>query len=212
VQYAYDDGSVVVVNSTLQEHRGLKVSARVLDIESKELLRRTAPLHLGPDASAKVFAIPEPPGAAPTYFVDLELRDSGGRAVSRNLYWLSTKKDVLAWDKSEWYVTPAAEYADLTGLQRLPSAEVKATARFASGRATVTLENTSTSLAFLVHLAVRKGPGGEEVLPVLWEDNYVTLLAGETRALAATYAPKDLGSAIPVVTLEGWNIPPATAR
>jgi len=28
------------------------------------------------------------------------------------------------------------------------------------------------------------------VLPVLWEDNYVTLLTGETRELAASYGAK----------------------
>ncbi len=89
---------------------------------------------------------------------------------------------------------------------------MKATARFESGRARVSLENPSKALAFLVHLAVRKGPGGEEVLPVLWEDNYVTLLPGETRELAATYAAKDLGGAAPVVTIDGWNVAEATAK
>ncbi len=212
VQYAYDDRSVAVVNGTLQERRGLKVSARVLDLASKELSAQAAPVDVGPDASVKVLEVPEPAGVTPTYFLALRLDDAAGRTVSRNVYWLSTKKDALAWDKSEWYYTPQSEYADLTGLQRLPPAEVKATARFATGRASVALENPSKSLAFLVHLAVRKGPGGEEVLPVLWEDNYVTLLPGETRALTATYAPEDLGAATPVVTVDGWNIADSTAR
>jgi exo-1,4-beta-D-glucosaminidase len=132
--------------------------------------------------------------------------------VSRNVYWLSTKKDVLAWDKSDWYYTPVTDYADLTGLQRLPPAEVAATARFESGRARVTLRNPSKALAFLLHLAVRKGNGGEEVLPVLWDDNYVTLLPGETREIEAAYAPKDLGGATPVVTLDGWNVAEALAK
>ena len=102
-------------------------------------------------------------------------------------------------------MTPLAQAADLTGLQRLPPAEVRATATFESGRARVVLENPSKHLAFFVHLAVRKGPAGEEVLPVLWEDNYVTLLPGESREIAATYAAKDLGGARPVVTVDGWN-------
>ncbi len=212
VQYAYDDRSVVVVNSTLKEHKGLKVTVRVLDLASKELLARTAPVDVGPDGSVKVFQVPEPPGLTPTWFLALTLDDASDRTVSRNVYWLSTKPDVLAWDKSEWYYTPQTQYADLTGLQNLPPAEVKATARFEGGRARVTLENPSKALAFLVHLAVRKGPGGEEVLPVLWEDNYVTLLPGETRELAATYAAKDLGGAAPVVTVDGWNIAEATAK
>jgi exo-1,4-beta-D-glucosaminidase len=206
VQYAYDDRSVVVVNSTLQEHRGLKATARVLDLASRERFAKTAPVDVGPDGSVKVFAVPEPEGLTPTYVLALTLDDAAGRTVSRNVYWLSTRKDVLAWDKSEWYYTPVTAYADLTGLQQLPPAEVKAHARFESGRAKVTITNPSKALAFLVHLAVRKGKGGEEVLPVLWDDNYVTLLPGETRDLEATYAPEDLGPATPVLTLDGWNV------
>jgi exo-1,4-beta-D-glucosaminidase len=207
VQYAYDDGSVVVVNSTLQDQKGLKVTARVLDTASRELATQSSAVDVAADSAAKVLALAEPAGATPTYFVSLQLDDSAGRTVSRNVYWLSPKKDALAWDKSEWYYTPQSAYADYTALQQLPPAQVDAAARFESGKATVTLQNPSKSLAFLVHLAVRKGPGGEEVLPVLWEDNYVVLLPGETRTLAATYAPKDLGAAAPVVTVDGWNIP-----
>jgi exo-1,4-beta-D-glucosaminidase len=212
VQYDYDDGSVVVVNSTLQDEKGLKVTARVLDAASKELAQQSAPVDVAADSTTKVLTLTEPAGATPTYFVSLQLDDAAGRTVSRNDYWLSTKKDALAGDKSEWYYTPQSAYADYTALQQLPPAEVKATARFETGKATVTLQNPSKSLAFLVHLAVRKGPGGEEVLPVLWEDNYVLLLPGETRTLAARYAPKDLGSATPVVAVDGWNIEETTAK
>ena len=89
---------------------------------------------------------------------------------------------------------------------------MKASARFESGRARVTLENPSQALAFFVHLAVRKGKGGEEVLPVLWEDNYVTLLPGESRELEAAYAAKDLGGRAPVVTIDGWNVAEAVVK
>jgi exo-1,4-beta-D-glucosaminidase len=211
-QYAYDDRSVVIVNGTLKDHRGLKATARVLDLASKELFAKTAPVDVGPDGSVKVFPVPEPPGVTPAYFLVLALEDAGGRTVSRNVYWLSTKSDALAWDKSEWYYTPQSAYADYSALEKLPPAEVRATARFESGRARVTLENPGKSLAFLVHLAVRKGPGGEEVLPVLWEDNYLTLLPGETREIGATYAAKDLGGATPLVTVDGWNVAEATAK
>ena len=50
------------------------------------------------------------------------------------------------------------------------------------------------------------------MLPVLWDDNYVTLLPGETRELEAAYAPKDLGGAAPVVTVDGWNVAEAEAK
>jgi exo-1,4-beta-D-glucosaminidase len=67
-------------------------------------------------------------------------------------------------------------------------------------------------MAFFVHLSVRKGKGGEEVLPVLWEDNDVTLAPGETLELGATYAAEDLGAAAPAVRVEGWNVASATLQ
>jgi exo-1,4-beta-D-glucosaminidase len=206
VQYAYDDRSVVVVNSGLQAHTGLKATARVVDLASKTRFEKSAPVEVGPDGSVKLFQVPELPDLTGTWFLALSLDDRSGQSVSRNVYWLSTKPDVLQWDKSEWYMTPLTQYADLTGLQQLPQAQLKAAVAFEAGRARVTLENPSRALAFFVHLAVRKGAGGEEVLPVLWDDNYVTLLPGETREIDARYAPKDLGSAKPAVSVEGWNV------
>jgi exo-1,4-beta-D-glucosaminidase len=67
-------------------------------------------------------------------------------------------------------------------------------------------------MAFFVHLSVRKGEGGGEVLPVLWEDNDVTLAPGEALELGATYAINDLGAAAPVVRIEGWNVERATIQ
>ena len=70
----------------------------------------------------------------------------------------------------------------------------------------VTLENPSNSVAFFVRLKVNKGKGGEEILPVVWEDNYVSLLPGEKREITATYRSSELGTAKAEVELKGWNV------
>ena len=57
-----------------------------------------------------------------------------------------------------------------------------------------------------MRLKVAKGKGGDEILPVLWQDNYVSLLPGEKRELTATYRVKELGAAQPVVEVSGWNV------
>ncbi len=211
VQYSYDDRSVLVVNSTLQAQSGLRVTARVLDLSSAEKLRREARVELPADGVAKALELPQLDGLSPTYFLFLTLDDAAGRTVSRNAYWLSTKPETLAWNKSQWYVTPVDQYADLTGLRQLPAAALRATTGFESaggeGCARVRLENRSSSIAFFVRASVRRGPDGEELLPVFWEDGYVTLLPGESRDLVATYSTKDLGGAAPSVTVEGWNVP-----
>jgi exo-1,4-beta-D-glucosaminidase len=70
----------------------------------------------------------------------------------------------------------------------------------------VTIENPSKSLAFFVRLKLSKGAGGEEVLPVIWQDNYVSLLPGEKRELTATYRTAALGAAKAVIEVSGWNV------
>jgi exo-1,4-beta-D-glucosaminidase len=68
------------------------------------------------------------------------------------------------------------------------------------------LENPSRNLAFFVRLKVNKGKGGEEVLPVIWEDNYVSLMPGEKREITATYSARELGTAKADVEVSGWNV------
>jgi exo-1,4-beta-D-glucosaminidase len=47
---------------------------------------------------------------------------------------------------------------------------------------------------------------------VLWEDNYVSLLPGETRVVTANYRVRDLGGAPPMVVVTGWNVRRTFAR
>jgi exo-1,4-beta-D-glucosaminidase len=112
-------------------------------------------------------------------------------------------------------MTPVKSYADFTALRSMPQAAVNATALFSTsgsmGTARVTLRNPSRSIAFFMRLQVT-GRNGEEALPVLWEDNYLSLLPGETRVVTATYNLRDLGGAPPRVVVTGWNVNRAIAR
>jgi hypothetical protein len=55
-----------------------------------------------------------------------------------------------------------------------------------------------TNIAFFVRVEVTKGQGGEEVLPVTYSDNYITLLPGESATINAQYAKADLGGQPPL--------------
>jgi hypothetical protein len=46
----------------------------------------------------------------------------------------------------------------------------------------------------------------DEILPVLWEDNYFALLPGETRQVTATYRANNKNKLAPTVEVEGWNV------
>ncbi len=45
-----------------------------------------------------------------------------------------------------------------------------------------------------MRLKVNKGKGGDEILPVLWQDNYISLLPGEKREVTATYRAQGIGN------------------
>ena len=218
VLFSYDDRSVAVVNSgrIRAPLRGVRLRARMLGLDGSEKFARDTVFDLPPDSSTRVFVLPEPTsisgGAA--YFADLRLTGADGRPLSTNFYWLSTHPDILA-DTSTWYMTPVKSYADFTALRGMPAGAVKATARFSSradsGEARVTLRNPGPSIAFFMRLQVT-GRGGQEALPVLWEDNYLSLLPGETRVVTATYRVRDLGGAPPQVVVSGWNVKRTVAR
>ena len=76
----------------------------------------------------------------------------------------------------------------------------------ADSRAQVTLTNPGPALAFFVRLRVLQSPGGAEILPSTWSDNYVSLLPGETRTLTARWRPDDAPGAAPAVAVDGWNV------
>jgi len=211
VQYSYDDGSVVAVNNTRQPRAGLRLTAKVFDINLAEKFSKTADVDLPADMNVRAFTVPKPDGITPAYFLRLTLEAKDGTPVSSNFYWLSTKDDVLDWDKSTWYYTPTQSFADYTQLQSLPRVALNIRGRTVRRGdeevAHVTLDNPSRGLAFFVRLQIQRGRGGEEVLPVVWEDNYVSLMPGERRELTATYRVKDLGGARPSLAVEGWNVP-----
>ena len=199
-----------MVSSQYTDAKGLKLTAQVFNLDMTEKFSKETSLDAGADSTNKIVTLPEIDGLSPTYFLMLRLRDSSGKLVGSNFYWLSSKPETLDWEKSNWYTTPTASYADYTALSQLPKVRLNVinhTERKGDEAIThVTLENPSKSLAFFVRLKVNKGKGGDEILPVVWQDNYISLLPGEKREVTATYRNQELGASQPAVEITGWNL------
>jgi len=125
---------------------------------------------------------------------------------------LSTRPDVLDWDKSDWYYTPVSQYAALSHLSTMPRAHVSATATSSARdhgevETAVTLRNSSPgkAAAFFLDLTVR-GADSSPVQPVLWTDNEVTLFPGETVTVRARYRSADVKGGQARVRISGWNV------
>ncbi len=229
VLYAYDTGAVTVDNLSRAPLSGLTVEARVYDLAGHVLDDRTSPtLSLASQQVRTRVLTPStppattPPEAARTYFIELILRKDG-RPADRNVYWLSTQADVVNW--AQTVGNPRATMTtsmNLTGLSSLPRASIKVTAgshHLSHHRETtaVTVSNPSKAMAFFLRADVRRASlpgrpdsGDNEVLPIVWDANDITLWPGESETMTATYDSALLRGEHAVVTVTGWNIPPTT--
>src|SRR5882762_5289746 len=208
--YGYDDHSVWVVSSQYEDAKGLKLITKVYNLDMTEKFSQESSLDAAADSTHKVLTLPDLHNPSPVYFLLLRLEDSAGKLVGSNFYWLSAKPETLDWERSNWYTTPTASFADYTALSQLPKVKLKVRGRSErKGEETVThvtLENPTKTLAFFVRLKVNRGAGGEEILPVIWQDNYISLLPGEKREITATYRSSRLGTARAAVEVSGWNV------
>jgi exo-1,4-beta-D-glucosaminidase len=218
IAYDYFGRNVYVVNSTLTGRTGMTATATLYNIPSlaQQYTTQAAALTIPANASTKVLTLPAVTGLSTTYFIRLQLRDSSGTLVSNNVYWYSTSPDGLG-NKSNWYMTVTKPFANFTGLSSLPvnssvTASASRTVAGAEQTVTITLQNgSSTDIAFFVRPEVTAGNGGNEVVPISYTDNYVTLWPGESTTITATYDTADLGGQAPYLRLRGWNLPTTSA-
>jgi exo-1,4-beta-D-glucosaminidase len=212
IQYSYDDRSVVLVNQTPEAVSDLRASVEVYDAESHRRYAQEVPASIAADAAAKLMLLPPIASLSQTYFVSLRL-SKGGSVVSQNFYWLSQKPELSDYKRTDWDYTPVKQFADFKPLADLPSAVVKAKlVGPEKGRVRLELENTSPVIALLVSAKLTRGGGGPQILPALWQDNYVSLLPGEKRQLSVAVSEQALIGSTASVEISGWNVSKTVAN
>lgn len=135
----------------------------------------------------RVFTLPYDKIESDVYFLSLRLFNEHDIEISDNFYWLSVKEDQPEFEKSNWYYTPNKEFASFAELKSMDKAEVDVIWSVIDGKgAEVELTNNSDKLAFFIEMRIADDSGAT-VLPVMWSDNYVTLLPGETRSFDVVF-------------------------
>jgi exo-1,4-beta-D-glucosaminidase len=223
--YALDTGTVTLDNLGRRTQTGLSVQATDYSFAGKVLDNRIANgITLASQQVRTNVLAPKVPTGKPTrvYFVELQLRRHGA-LIDRNVYWLSTRPDVVNYAKSlDLPQGIISQYARLKALRTLPTSSVSARAVTvrrtgpdgANLATTVTITDTSRSgVAFLLRADVRRGTAGGHVLPgdselqsSTWRDNDITLFPGQSQTLTVTYTSADLHGATPVISVYGWNV------
>ncbi|MBI5684011.1 MAG: beta galactosidase jelly roll domain-containing protein [Verrucomicrobia bacterium] len=203
VQMTPFDSMVSVINHRLEVQQGLEVAAQLYDVTSKLCWEKRITTDVPANSYKEVFDVPPivQSGMRPAvHFVRLQLKDRRGAVVSNNFYWLPSRYNITQLPRQE----------DLIALEELPPVTVRASmttrAEGAETVARVKLENPGKQLAFFVHAAITRASDGEEIVPVLWSDNYISLAPGEVRELTARFATADAGRGQPALEIGGWNV------
>jgi len=216
--YATGDNSqarIIVFNQTPGDMRGLSVRVRIYDLDGKVRDDRStngaAVLFNG---ATQVMTLPRYPGSSPVFFVRCQLFDDAGRLVVENTYWQSQKDDDLGARGHDMVMTLRQDkWADMTALNTMPPVAVGMAATQTKigeeSHVTIRLHNPTGHIAFFERAAISTERDGNEILPIQYNDNYITVFPGET---AEIHGIVPAGAKPRWVNLEGYNTSAISVR
>jgi len=190
VQLNLNDTSVCVVNQTLFDAENLTAEAHLFDLNGNRLNSQKFALNVPANSlqiAGKTDTSKKPKGL---YFLRLMLKNKAGETVDENLYWLTSQPK---------------DFQDLETL-RPASIDLK-TEKDKAGKQYVSVKNTGRETAFFTRLKVMDKSTKDLVLPVFFEDNYITLFPGEEKKLKIdlTHLPPEIKPGNLVLQAEPWN-------
>ena len=180
-------GKVTVVNQSPEATSDLRVRVRIYDLAGRVREDRTA-VGIAVDAGAATPALTLAPGPAdsPVFFVRCELLDGAGTVLADNVYWQSQRPDDLGPPSNDAaFDTKQVSWADMTALAVMPRATLDVTARpDEDGSVRIRLHNPTPRVAFFNRAELLPASGtpetADEILPIEYDDNYVTVFPGES--------------------------------
>jgi exo-1,4-beta-D-glucosaminidase len=127
--------------------------------------------------------------------------------VSDNTYWKSKKDDDVGPLKNDYYTSLQQEkWFDMTALNTMLAVNIEIEAQQKKvGKedyVAICMHNPSTNIAFFERATISSEKDGNEILPIEYDDNYVTIFPGETIDIHGTIW-KD--TSVRWVRVEGYN-------
>jgi exo-1,4-beta-D-glucosaminidase len=208
----HDQANIRVVNQTADNAAGLRVRIRVYDLLGNiRYEREVKNIQVLSQEVQSVLEMPRIPDLTSTYFVRCELFAGSGTELVDNVYWQSTTLDDLGdpGNDDNPFLLSQARWADFTALNTMPKVQLDASADIhesSDGETVVIkLRNRTSHIAFFERAEVTREKDGDEVLPITYSDNYVTVFPGETVSISGNVDPHILGGGQPWVRIEGYN-------
>lgn len=191
VQLNMRDFSVAVLNRTYHPITDLTVEAQILSLDSKQEFYNTVKVNLKESDVQEIFSLNnELTKSNEIKFVVLNLKNSTGKVVSHNVYWVAADNNFKALN------TLAKTNIETTVLKKDVGEnetlwELK-------------ISNNTQKLAFFIRPQLMQN--GEEVLPALWSAGYFSLAPGESTTINVVVSSKQIGNSPVVAQISGWNV------
>lgn len=179
--------NVEVINRSAGHHQGI-VKALAIGLDGKELWTDSQPYSCDEDITRQAMSVVAPSDFTEAYILRLMLTDDDGLLRSQNDY-----------------VRSSAD-GERKALRTMPLATIEASMQVDVNHAKITLTNTGSVPAMMLRLNL-KGSDGEQILPVIYSDNYMHLLAGESRTITIEWNPADTRGTTPQIEITGANLP-----
>lgn len=199
-----------VVNQTRHDEDDLRVRVRVYDLQgtlqTDRISQRT---NVSAGGAAEAMALPRGLTNSPVFFVRCQLTRDSGEVVADNVYWQSQQPDDVGDpDNDRAFDSIQASWADMTALNYLPRVPLDIAARSTDQSVSIRLHNPTPNVAFFERAEVLSSLDGDEILPIEYDDNYVTVFPGETVEIRASVPGR--GSSANWVRVTGQNTAPIT--
>ncbi|HXA12130.1 MAG TPA: glycoside hydrolase, partial [Mycobacterium sp.] len=215
--YATGDQSsakVTVVNQTQTDQRNLRVRVRFYDLQGNVRADQSADnVFVSSGGALQVMTLPRGPADSSVFFVRCQLIDGSGKPITDNVYWQSQWPDDVGSPQNDVaFDSVQASWADMTALNYMSPAPLDVTARHSSNEGdngvVIRLHNWTSRVAFFERAEILSTSDGDEILPIQYDDNYVTVFPGETVEIRGVVPPNGPGASW--VRVAGYNTSPVT--
>ncbi len=187
---AYTD-SIEVVNYSSGEGTGLTANMQVLNFDGSVKWERDTALDCREDNIVRCFKMQYPTGLANIYFIRLKLM-KGDKIISENFYCRGLENG----NGKAIREMPKVKLVQETSMEQKDNRWYLLT----------TLTNSTKYPALMVRLKVIREKTGDLILPVIYSDNYISLMPGEKRTVKIEVENADTRGEKPAVIAEGINI------
>ena len=185
------DGTVFIVNNTFNYYHDVMLQLKGYDMKGNDTLITQVFCEIGPSNVQKIMNVKnflDKLGEKEGVFLAVRLIKADKTVMDDNLYWFPDAK------------------GNYSGLQNMQAAKPQITATKSSNDIQVKISNPKNGpLAFFNRVSLVDAQTKKRILPVFYNDNYVSVVPGEEKVVIIS------GDAIAKngkaqVTVSGWNL------